>query len=164
MNQDSATAQAKNRLRTATEAMLGIGMGGLVALACIQVVLRYMFDSAIIWIEEVSVIVVIAMVWLATVLIWIDRGHIALDLVVERLPARWRTVHEVAMNLILVALAAGLAVAARATFSAVADLELAASELPVVCLYYPVTAGALGLVAAGLHGIWRAIATSGRAA
>lgn len=148
-------AQNQGQLERGGEFLLGLGMAALVALACMQVALRYFFDAAVPWMEEISIIVLVTMVWLSVIALWMGRSHIALDIVAGRLPPAWRARLELALNLLLVLLAAGLAWASRETYVAVADLELPASELPVATLYYPVMAGAIGLVAAGLHGAWR---------
>lgn len=150
-------APQRGWMRQSSEIVLGVGMAALVVLACMQVVLRYFFDSAVPWMEEISVLIMLTMVWLSAIPLWVDRSHIALDILAERLPPAWRLALELAVNLILVLLAAGLAGASWETYAAVANLELAASELPVAILYYPVTAGALGLVLAGLHGAWRVV-------
>lgn len=144
-------------LKACGDIVLGAGMSALVGLACMQVVLRYFFDSAVPWMEEISVLILVAMVWLSVIPLWVMRSHIALDIFIMRMPPAWRAAVELSVNLALVLLAAGLGRASWETYIGVDGLEMGASELPMAALYYPVTAGAVGLAIAGLHGAWRVI-------
>lgn len=158
MTQYNANAPLKPWLKRSTETVLGLGLAALVMLACMQVVLRYFFDNSVPWMEEISVLILLGMVWLCAIPLWIDGSHIALDILAQRLGPRGRALLELCLNLLLLLLAAGLARSSLDTYAAVANLDLAASELPVAVLYYPLTASAIGLMFAALYGAWRAIA------
>jgi len=55
-----------------------------------NVVLRYGFDSGIVWSEELSRLVFVWLIFLGAILAAKDHAHIAFDTLLARLPLRWR--------------------------------------------------------------------------
>jgi len=130
---------------------------GLVGLAFVQVVLRYVFSSAILWVEEVSVMALIWMVWLGIVYLWLTRAHIAVDLIGGALsaPAQRR----LAFAIDVLALIGGVTLTwiSLETLNIYSGMELGSLEMDASTKYIPVTVGGAGLALAALLDLWKAM-------
>lgn len=76
--------------------------GALVVLVVANVAARYLFETGILWAEEVSRLLFVWVVFLGAYIALCRKGHMAIVMVLERLPDRARRAVEVA-GLILVA-------------------------------------------------------------
>jgi TRAP-type C4-dicarboxylate transport system permease small subunit len=87
------------RLNSLLEAALCLLMAGLMALAFIQVVLRYVFGSSFFWAEEVILFGFTWVIFLAAT-VNLERGaHFAVDVLVHCLPQRGRQLAQGLMQL-----------------------------------------------------------------
>jgi len=68
------------------EALVALLLFIMVALVFLNVVLRYGFHSGIIWTDEVTEIVMTILIFAGAVLALVQRQHISMTLLVERLP------------------------------------------------------------------------------
>ena len=117
---------------------IGLCVAVLVGLALFQVVLRYVFASSLIWVEEVSVMIMIWMAWLGVSLLWLQGSHICLDIVLTKLSASAKHSFACFMDILIM-------IAAATLFVVSIDLSIK---------YYPVTVGSVGLIFAALLNIW----------
>ncbi len=140
------------RLRDIMTWILGRAIGtivsGLVALAFAQVVLRYLFNSSILWVEEVSVMALIWLAWLGIVYLWLTRNHIAVDLVGAALSAPAR--HRLGLGIDCLALVGGvvLVLVSLGTLDIYSGMEMGSLEIDASVKYYPITFGGAGLAIA----------------
>lgn len=83
----------------ATLMLVGVALNGA------NVIGRYFFGAPIFWAEEVMVYLMIWGVFIGLVAVTYEGQHISMDLLVDRLPARWLATREVVMTLVLAATA-----------------------------------------------------------
>lgn len=135
-------------------AVLGICVAAMVGLAILQVILRYVFASSLIWVEEISVMFMLWMTWLGITVLWLKHSHITVDLLTSLLPQR--------VNIILALIIDGIAVftacmvlwASRETLSTMSGMELDTLPIDLKIKYFPVPVGAAGLGLAALLDFW----------
>jgi len=139
-------------IRALFERVLRQLCGGLLAvivlLAFLQVVLRYGFASSIVWVEEISVLLLLLLAWLGAAQLWLTQSHVLVDLI-----ARHGLRRRVADRLIdLLGLFAGAALALYSldTLDAFSGIEMGSLELDASLRYYPVLAGGVGIALAAL--------------
>ncbi len=136
------------------EALIGLSILSLTALACMQVLLRYVFGSSLFWVEEVSVMALIWMAWTGACLLWLKGEHIAVDLLTANLrPAARRRLADFSDLLVAVG-AVAVAVASLDTLRAFAGIELGTLTLDATVKYYPIPVGAFTLALAALFNLW----------
>ncbi|MGR3434225.1 MAG: TRAP transporter small permease [Shimia sp.] len=159
----AARAPLEARLRAGMAAglrvVLGALLAGLVGLEVTMVALRYLFAEGIVWGRDVTILAMATMAWLGAALLWLERTHLAVDLLPARLIGgrAWRGATE------LVGLAAFLALiwnVARAMESA-AFIVLPTLGTSAAVKFWPLAAGAVALVAAVGLNLW-SLAREGR--
>lgn len=122
-----------------------------------MVSLRYGFGSGIIWGRDVTIMLMLLIAWLGAPLLWLDRTHLAVDLLPARLTGAkaWRLGTE---GLMLVMSAALLIYVLRAMENA-AFIDLPALGVSSAVKYGPLAFGAVLLclaAALNLGQLWRA--------
>lgn len=137
------------------ERVIGLLVAAMAGLAVLQVVLRYGFGAALLWVEEVSVILLIWLAWIGITYLWLTRAHILVDLVPAMLDEAGR--RRLASLIDLLALAGGgaLFVVSLDTVAIFSGMDLGSIALDAAVKYYPITAGAAGLAAAAALNLWR---------
>jgi TRAP-type C4-dicarboxylate transport system permease small subunit len=120
----------------------------MTGLAILQVVLRYVFTASLIWVEEVSVIIMLWMTWLGVTVLWLTQSHIAVDFLTSRLSQHTNRVLVLIFNGIAIIIAGALLLASRETLSTMVGMELDTLAIDLSIKYYPVTVGAVGLALA----------------
>ena len=141
-------APLRRRVDASLANAVAAGLVGLVLLTALQVVLRYFFAASLSWVEEVSVLLMSWTTWAGAAVLWLRRGHIAVDIVPRALsPAHLRRFEQV---LDIVALVGGLALARVSvdTSAMFGGVEVGGLGLDGSVKYYAVIAGGLGLAAA----------------
>jgi TRAP-type C4-dicarboxylate transport system permease small subunit len=131
-------------------AALGTCVMAMTGLAVLQVVLRYVFASSLIWVEEVSVIIMLWMTWLGVSVLWLTQSHIAVDFLSGRLSQRINRVLAVIFNGIAIIIAGAILWVSRETLSTMVGMELDTLAIDLSIKYYPVPVGAVGLGLAAL--------------
>jgi len=125
-------AQAR-RWRTWWTQWLSVSVGVLLAamllIALTQVLLRYVFSQALVWAEEVSIVMLLALTWVGVALLWAQRRHIAIDVFVARYSTGQRL--WLARGCDLLALAGGLLLMHLAQRTAVINAGMEMASLPV---------------------------------
>ena len=158
-----ARAPLEARLRAGLAAGLRIVLGvlliALVGLEVVMVALRYLFADGIVWGRDVTILAIATMAWLGAALLWLERTHLAVDLLPARLTGSraWRAATEIA------GLAAFLALiwnVARAMEAAV-FIVLPTLGTSAAVKFWPLAAGAAALIAASGLNLW-ALAREGR--
>jgi TRAP-type C4-dicarboxylate transport system permease small subunit len=135
------------------QALVGALVVFLVAIAVLQVTLRYVFAAPLGWAEEVSVMALIWLSWIGAVLCWLAGSHIVVDLFP---PMRAATRRRFAIAIDALALVFGVALCTASfwTLELFSNFDLGTFEIPASIKYYPVTAGSAGLALAALINLW----------
>lgn len=135
--------------------ILGALVTGSVALAFLQVVFRYVFNAAIVWVEEISVMALIWLAWTGVVYLWLSQGHIAVDILGQAVSAA--NLGRLAVAIDLLALAGGIALflVSRETLEIFSGMSLGSLEIDASYKYWPIAAGGLGLALAAVLNLWR---------
>ena len=126
-------------------AALGACVMAMTGLAILQVALRYGFSASLVWIEEISVIIMLWMTWLGVAVLWLTQSHIAVDLLISRLSQYANRVLAVVFDGIAIIIAVALLWASRETLSTMVGMELDTLAFDLSIKYYPVPVGAVGL-------------------
>ena len=134
---------------------LGASLLLLILLTLMQVVLRYAFSHSIDWVEEISVVVLTWLAWVGATLLWLQRRHPAVDIVIGSLSPAARHRLERLFDVVAVAVGVGLVVSTLGTIQAFAGMELAGLGIDSSVKYEPVLAGGAGLALAGLVNLLR---------
>jgi TRAP-type C4-dicarboxylate transport system permease small subunit len=134
---------------------MGAGLLVLVGLTLTQVTLRYLFHHSLDWIEEISVVVLTWLAWVGATLLWLQRRHPAVDIVIGGLSAGARMVLQRGFDLVAIVLGAWLAWSAWQTIDSFAGLELAGLGIDSAVKYQPILAGGVGLALAGVVNLLR---------
>ena len=142
--------QIRNLMVRYLSATLGTCVMAMTGLAVLQVVLRYVFASSLIWVEEVSVIIMLWMTWLGVTVLWLTQSHIAVDFLTGRLSQRINWVLGVIFNGIAIIIAGAILWASRETLSTMVGMELDTLAIDLSIKYYPIPVGAVGLGLAAL--------------
>lgn len=126
--------------------------GGLLAatvtLAFLQVVLRYGFAASIVWVEEISVLLLLLLCWLGAAQLWLARAHVLVDLVARHGTARRRV--DRLIDVLGLSAGAGLAVFTVGTLQSFSGIEMGSLEIDASLRYYPILAGGTGIACAAL--------------
>lgn len=136
---------------------LGLCVMGLAGLAVLQVLLRYVFASPLMWVEEVSVMIMLWMTWLGISLLWLTKSHIVVDLLTNQLSPPMQKALAALVDILAVIAAGTLFVVSQETLRTLAGLELDSLVIDLAIKYYPVPAGAVGLMLAALLNLWSRI-------
>lgn len=135
--------------------LIGASLLVMLLLAFTQVVLRYAFAASLLWVEEVSVMLLSWMAWLGAIQLWLDREHLVVDLLPAQRAAGLRHGIAVGVNGLAVVGGIALAVVSMETLTAFGGIEMGSLEIDASIKYYPVVAGGVGLAAAGGLELWR---------
>jgi TRAP-type C4-dicarboxylate transport system permease small subunit len=147
-------AFAQRSVRLLRQAM-GAGLLILILLTLMQVALRYVFRHSIDWVEEVSVVVMTWLAWVGATMLWLQRRHPAVDIVVGSLSPSARRVLHGLFDVMAIVLGIGLAVSTWGTLDMFAGMELAGLGIDSAVKYQPVLAGGVGLAFAGVVNLLR---------
>ena len=135
--------------------LTGASLLAMIALTLAQVALRYVFGHSISWVEEISVVLLTWLAWVGATLLWLQRRHPAVDLVIAGLsPGARRALHRL-FDVVAVVLGAGLAVSALRTIDMFAGIELAGLGIDSAVKYQPIVAGGVGIACAGVVNLLR---------
>jgi TRAP-type C4-dicarboxylate transport system permease small subunit len=147
-----------------TSAAIGLAAAGLLlSLALIgwAVVMRYVFNAAPVWVDEIVGFLLIAMVMLAAAQTLRRGEHIGVDVLVGRLSQRgqrwvraWAALATIAVTLVLIVNGWQTAMLAQ-TLGLLTDGHL---EWPTWWLMMLMPVGGALLLAAALEALWRALA------
>ncbi len=88
--------------------LMAIMLIATVSLAVLQVFTRYFVDVTIIWIEEVSIIGLTWMACIGTPWMWLEKGHISMDVMNNILPKHVIRIMDIILNTIAVAMGVAL--------------------------------------------------------
>ncbi len=149
-----------NALIWALERLIGALVLLLITLAFTQVVLRYGFAAAILWVEEISVMALIWLAWIGIVYLWLARSHIVVDLLMPVLSLSAANRLAIAINALAVVGGAALTVISFGTVDAYSGMEMGSLEIEASIKYYPILVGGAGVAVAALLDIWRRLGSS----
>lgn len=85
MTQVAPTSSSVRWLRHLAEAAMALGLAGMVLSVFVNVVLRYAFDTGIVFYEELSRLLFVWLVGIGAVLASFENKHLGFDLVTSRL-------------------------------------------------------------------------------
>ena len=142
--------QFRNVVVRILSAALGTCVIAMTGLAVLQVVLRYVFASSLIWVEEVSVIIMLWMTWLGVTVLWLTQSHIAVDFLTSRFSQSTNRALAVIFDGIAIIIAVAFLYASRETLSTMVGMELDTLAIDLSIKYYPVPVGAAGMGLAAL--------------
>lgn len=82
--------QILNRMTNGLLTLLAILLIATIALSVYNVVSRYIFNSALLWADEIAVFAMITMAWFGAVVCGWQNAEIKMDILIEALPPQYR--------------------------------------------------------------------------
>ncbi|MEM9011234.1 MAG: TRAP transporter small permease subunit [Pseudomonadota bacterium] len=133
---------ARAALIQALRVLLGLLLLTMVTLETVQVLLRYLFADSLLWGRDVGLLLLLSLAWLGAPLLWASQGHIAVDALLQRLPARAERIVAVAVDLLAIAAAIGLAYVTVLAIEAFSLIDMPSLGVSGAVRFYPVLLGA----------------------
>lgn len=137
--------------RTIDWAVVGLVVA-MVAVAFYQVVMRYIFNNAPSWSEELARYLFVWLVFLASAIAFRGGAHLGIDYFVNLFPVRVRSFFRVAIGLLLCVALLFLAVKGFNVATLVQRQLSAAMRMPMIYAYLAIPVGALLML---LEVVWR---------
>jgi len=134
---------------------------GIVLVVMLQVVGRYLLPNPFIWPEELTRLMLVWLTFIGGAAVTRRGAHIAVDLLVSRLPEAWRRIVDVAISLTTAGVFAWAAWLAFVLAKNVTPLPLAATRWSMGAMVWPAAVGC-ALIAA--HALVRVLRPSGASA
>jgi TRAP-type C4-dicarboxylate transport system permease small subunit len=106
------------------------------------------------WVEEISVMIMLWMTWLGISLLWLTKSHIVVDLLTNQLPQFIQRILAYSIDILVVITAGTIFIVSLETLSTMAGLEFDSLAIDLTIKYYPVPGGAIGLLLAALISLW----------
>ncbi len=150
-----ARARSLRRVLIRTlQLLMGGLLAALIGLEVVQVMLRYLLAGGIIWGRDVATLLLFTIAWLGAPLIWMQRGHLAVDLFPGALAGAGaaRGVG-IALNLILLGGAGALIPVTLGAMQAFAFIDLPTLGTAASVKFIPMLAGTVLLMLAALLGL-----------
>lgn len=137
------------------ELILGVSLAGALFALLLQVFSRYLFSWPLAWTEELARYLFVWSVFFGASQALRRHEHIAIGLVVERLPTALRRAAAVAMHGLCIVFLAVVAVMGFRICAKVAPLPSTALEVSMAMLYLPLPLAAIAMILRFGHAIWR---------
>lgn len=96
--------QFLDKLATALLQLLGLVLIAMVCLSVYNVISRYVFNSALLWADEIAVFAMIALGWLGAVVCGWRNAEIRMDILTNQLPRRARWLIQTAQQAVIAVL------------------------------------------------------------
>ncbi|MBW8637858.1 TRAP transporter small permease subunit [Hoeflea sp. WL0058] len=129
--------------------MLAALLVAMTMLEIVQVIMRYFAGSGFVWTGDVTVILMQSLAWIGAPALWLMRGHIAVELISGSGKGRASALALV-VDAGIVAGGAALLYYGQDALAAFANIDIPSLGTTGDIKYYPMMAGALLLVIAGL--------------
>jgi TRAP-type C4-dicarboxylate transport system permease small subunit len=130
--------------------LIGAALLGVILLAIAQMVLRYIFAASLVWVEDLSVLVILSVAWGGGLLLWLERRHVAVTILSEALPRRGAELLRIGIDVIAIVFGIALVPMALNTADMFAGIDLAGIELDASVRYAPIVVGGFMLALGGL--------------
>ena len=127
----------------------------MIALVFADVVLRYIFSAPITGASEIATTLLVWVTFLGSAVALRRHLHVAITVVIDRVPPRARAVIQLLSNLALVASLIVVAFYGLDLIRASGSRELPLTQIPLSAVYAAVPTGCLLMVSALLVDVWR---------
>ncbi|MEZ5730392.1 MAG: TRAP transporter small permease subunit [Burkholderiaceae bacterium] len=127
--------------------LLGLACAALVVLEASQAVLRHGFAAGVIWVSDVSILLLLSLGWIGAGHLWITREHLVLDLFGKTPNAMQRPL-SIATDILALAGIVWLTPRLNESIDAFSGITMGLTEIPASWRFAPVVVG-LTLLALG---------------
>lgn len=124
------------------QVFVGLSLAVLVVLTFGQVVGRYVFGSSYGWVEELSIVILCWTAWTTACLLLKDNRHLMVNVVVDRLPGKYRRLVRLSMVVVVFFFLLIVIYASKGTIEAMAGITFISFPLPINIKFYSVPVGA----------------------
>ncbi|MBI4011522.1 MAG: TRAP transporter small permease [Candidatus Rokubacteria bacterium] len=125
-----------------TIALLALSGAAMFAVVTVNVVLRYLFSSGLVWGEEAARYLMVWGVMLGIAVAYRARGHIAITMLIDTVPSRFARPAALACHALTLAAAAMLAFSGVVLTTFLGAIVAPATGLPMSWIYASVPVGA----------------------
>jgi TRAP-type C4-dicarboxylate transport system permease small subunit len=144
----TTVAKARGWFERALTFIIAFCLLALVAIDATLVVLRYAFNSGVVWSGEVGVLLMMTLAWTGLPLLWLKGGHIAIDLFGHSISPDVRRGLGLVLDVTFGVLAVILIVFALRAANAYSFIDMAVLPVSAAVKFWPIVAGATLSVAA----------------
>ncbi|MBF4102763.1 TRAP transporter small permease subunit [Gallibacterium anatis] len=92
-----------NKLFNGIQILLGLMLAIMIALVFLNVILRFFFNSGLVWSEELSRYVFVYVVYLGAIVAMKENSHLGVDTFIKNIPEKLKWIFYVLGRLIIVA-------------------------------------------------------------
>lgn len=138
-----------NKLFNGIQILLGLMLAIMIALVFLNVILRFFFNSGLVWSEELSRYVFVYVVYLGAIVAMKENSHLGVDTFIKNIPEKLKWIFYVLGRLIIVAVMGILFKGSLAMVIQSHSAKAAATGLPLSIVYGIglITGGAIILIA-----------------
>ena len=138
-----------NKLFNSIQLLLGLMLAIMIALVFFNVILRFFFNSGLVWSEELSRYVFVYVVYLGAIVAMKENSHLGVDTFIKNMPEKLKWFFYIIGRLIIIAV---MAILLKGSLSMVIQshtAKAAATGLPLSVIYGIglITGGAIILIA-----------------
>ena len=132
--------------------LMGATLATLIMLDSTLVVLRYQLGIGVAWGGDVGILLLMALAWLGLPLLWLRRGHIAMDVVSGAVTPALKQAAAIALQLLFGAASVALAIVGVEAMEAFSYIDMPSLPMSQSIKIAPIVTGAvLGVAAAALR-------------
>jgi TRAP-type C4-dicarboxylate transport system permease small subunit len=124
------------------QVFVGLSLAVLVFLTFGQVVGRYIFGQSYGWVEEVSIVILCWSAWAAACLLLKDNRHLSVNLVIDRLPVKYRRLVRLFTGVVVFIFLMIIIYASKGTLEAMSGISFISFPLPINIKFFSVPVGA----------------------
>ncbi|OOF61480.1 TRAP transporter small permease [Rodentibacter sp. Ppn85] len=124
-----------DKLFNGVQALLGIMLAVMIALVFLNVILRFFFNSGLVWSEEVSRYVFVYVIYLGAIVAMKENAHLGVDTFIKNCPEKLKWLLFVAGRIIIVTVMAILFKGSLAMVIQSSTAKAAATGLPLSVVY-----------------------------
>lgn len=133
------TETLRHHLGWALRTALGLLITVIIGLEVLQVFLRYLFASGVVWGRDVSTLLLFSIAWLGAPLLWLERRHLAVDLLPSRLTGASYWLR--GLDLLMLVAAIALFIQIRSAMQAFAFIDLPSLGTSAAIKFWPMGLG-----------------------
>ncbi|WP_439235127.1 TRAP transporter small permease [Lonepinella koalarum] len=124
-----------DKLFNGVQLLLGLMLAVMIALVFLNVVLRFFFNSGLVWSEEVSRYVFVYVIYLGAIVAMKENAHLGVDTFIKNMPEKLKWLFFVVGRLIIIAVMAILFKGSLAMVVQSSTAKAAATGLPLSIVY-----------------------------
>jgi len=127
--------------------LAALSLGAVATICMAQVIARYAFHASFVWAEEVSIIILLWVTWIAACFAVKQRIHLRVTFLEEKLGPKKRIFIEILLNCLIIVFLAIVAVSGRLVIHSMVNITLLSlPAVPLSVMYASVPVGCILMI------------------